>query len=44
VAMGLYLFALVMITLNLAAFRPEFGFNGMRTKATRQIAAPPGPI
>jgi hypothetical protein len=43
-AMGLYLFALVMITLNLAAFRPEFGFNGMRTKATRQIAAPPGPI
>jgi Vitamin K-dependent gamma-carboxylase len=44
VAMGLYLFALVMITLNLAAFRPEFGFNGMRTKATRQIAVLPGPI
>ncbi len=44
VAMGLYLFALVMITLNLAAFRPEFSFNGMRTNATRQIAAPPGPI
>ena len=39
-AMGLYLFALVMITLNFAAFGPEFAFRWMRRNPTRPIAAP----
>jgi hypothetical protein len=38
--MGLYLFALVMITLNLAAFGAEFSFRLPWTNATREIAAP----
>ena len=37
-AMGLYLFAFVMITLNLAAFGPEFAFGGRRRNPTRPIA------
>ncbi|PYJ23987.1 MAG: hypothetical protein DME99_01020 [Verrucomicrobia bacterium] len=41
-AMGLYLFALGMITLNLAAFGAEFSFRLSRTNATREIAAPIG--
>lgn len=39
-AMGLYLFALVMITLNFAAFGTEFSFKLPRSNATREIAAP----
>jgi uncharacterized membrane protein YphA (DoxX/SURF4 family) len=39
-AMGLYLFALVMITLNFAAFGPEVRFSGMKANARRRIAAP----
>jgi hypothetical protein len=41
-AMGLYLFALVMITLNFAAFGAEFSFQLPRTNATRRIAAATG--
>lgn len=40
-AMGLYLFAFVMITLNLAAFGPEFGFGGILRNPTQQVAASP---
>ena len=39
-AMGLYLFAFVMITLNLAAFGPDFAFRGMRLPPMRRRAAP----
>jgi uncharacterized membrane protein YphA (DoxX/SURF4 family) len=42
-AMGLYLFALVMITLNFAAFGPDFGFSRKMTNASRQMGAPPAP-
>jgi hypothetical protein len=42
IAMGLYLFALVMITLNFAAFGAEFRFRLPRTNAAREIAAPTG--
>ena len=42
-AMGLYLFALVMITLNFAAFGPDFGFNREMTNASRQMGASPAP-
>jgi hypothetical protein len=38
-AMGLYLFALVMITLNIAAFGAEFSFITTETNATRKVAA-----
>lgn len=41
--MGLYVFALVMITLNLAAFGPDFTLRGKLTKARRALAAPPTP-
>ncbi|MEP6937235.1 MAG: hypothetical protein ABI871_04115, partial [Chthoniobacterales bacterium] len=37
--MGLYLFALVMITLNLAAFGPNFLFAGPGTNSAGQIDA-----
>ena len=40
-AMGLYLFAFVMITLNFAAFGPGFAFRGIRSSPSRQIAGPP---
>ena len=40
-AMGLYLFAFVMITLNFAAFGPEFAFRGIRSNPPRQIAGLP---
>ena len=40
-AMGLYLFAFVMIALNLAAFGPDFAFRGLRKGPTPQIAVPP---
>ena len=42
-AMGLYLFALVMITLNFAAFGPDFGFSRTMTNASRQMGASPAP-
>jgi len=42
-AMGLYLFALVMITLNFAAFGPDFGFSREMTNASRQMGASPAP-
>jgi hypothetical protein len=42
-AMGLYLFALVMITLNFAASGPDFGFSREMTNASRQMGAPPAP-
>jgi Vitamin K-dependent gamma-carboxylase len=41
-AMGLYLFALVMITLNVAAFGTEFSFVTTETNATREVVAPRG--
>jgi len=41
-AMGLYLFALVMITLNVAAFGTEFNFITTETNATREVVAPRG--
>jgi hypothetical protein len=41
-AMGLYLFALVMITLNVAAFGTEFSFVKTETNATRKVVAPRG--
>ncbi len=40
-ALGLYFFAFVMITLNLAAFGPEFSFGRAWNKPARQIAALP---
>lgn len=40
-AMGLYLFAFVMITLNLAAFGARFGLGGMRGNSMRHLAAIP---
>jgi len=40
-AMGLYFFAFVMITLNLAAFGPEFSFGGVGSKPARKIATIP---
>jgi hypothetical protein len=41
-AMGLYLFALVMITLNVAAFGTEFSFVTTETNATRKVVASHG--
>jgi hypothetical protein len=41
-AMGLYLFALVMITLNVAAFGAEFSFGTRGTNAARETVASPG--
>jgi len=41
-AMGLYLFALVMITLNVAAFGTEFSFVKTETNPTREVVAPRG--
>lgn len=38
-AMGLYLFAFTMITLNLAAFGPQFTFSGIRRSPARGIGA-----
>lgn len=43
-AMGLYLFALVMITLNVAAFGTEFSFITTETNATREVVAPTGRV
>jgi len=40
-AMGLHFFAFVMITLNLAAFGPEFSFAGSWRRPARQTAALP---
>ena len=40
-AMGLYLFAFVMITLNFAAFGPGFAFRGIWSSPSQQIAGPP---
>ena len=42
-AMGLYVFALVMITLNLAAFGPDFTLSGKVTNDGRPVRAPPAP-
>jgi len=43
-AMGLYAFALVMITLNFAAFGPDFSFSRKLTNTARQIGATRAPV